>query len=753
MMVYRNINFLAFGAAALTVGFLLMSVPASDVHAQGASALEEIVVTARRREENIQDVPIAITALSAEDIELRNIENTEDMQVLLPNVDIRGGGVTGTNASTLTIRGIPGVVRYVDGVAQTGDQGGLMNIVELERIEVLRGPQGTLFGKNAVGGAIQYITQKPGEDFGARVRISMGEYNRRDVIANIDIPVSDRLLTKITAASLRRDGYVRSVAVDQAYGSIDNTVLRGMVQWTPTDSFTALLSAEYTRDESTMQPNVLFDVLENFPIGPMVPERYNAYNVPFTDALYAYGQRKEWKNESDYIGVGKYFDSTAYTATLEWDINDRMTLKSITGVRDFKFGAYQDLDSTHFSMFNRWNYSNTSETTQEFQFLGNTDNLSWVVGLYYLDENDLGKFQSWQNMECDPMLPFCPRLTNTLSRVITKDTAVYAQATWDVNDKFSITAGIRSSNEEFSAHTYIPGVAISQDDKSPSRDMTYSYKLVSGVPMIQKASFSANTPLLAFRYNFNDTTMGYLTLSQGFNGGGVNRQFLPQLANNGILPYDAETYDNTEIGIKSDLLDDRLRLNFAYFDGSWTNMQICEVLTPGVCTTGNAGESVASGMELEGILQINDAFRFNFGLSSLDIHFTDVGKATSIDLNTIIPFSPENTFNVGFQFDTTLDDGASITTRVDHGWIDDFETFRDKRFQHMSKAANNGYGLTNARVIYTPAGGRWDAALHITNASNEYYRLGGFSASFAGLDQGVVGRPREVGLTLTMRLE
>ncbi|MCS5575440.1 MAG: hypothetical protein NZ789_21140, partial [Pseudomonadales bacterium] len=161
----------------------------------------------------------------------------------------------------------------------------------------------------------------------------------------------------------------------------------------------------------------------------------------------------------------------------------------------------------------------------------------------------------------------------------------------------------------------------------------------------------------------------------------------------------------------------------------------------------------ASGMELEGIWQINDAFRFNFGLSSLDIHFTDVGKATSIDLNTVIPFSPENTFNVGFQFDTNLTDGASITTRVDHGWIDDFETFRDKRFQHMSKAANNGYGMSNARVIYTPADGRWDAALHITNASDAYYRLGGFSASFAGIDQGVVGRPREVGLTLTMRLE
>ena len=175
---------------------------------------------------------------------------------------------------------------------------------------------------------------------------------------------------------------MESVAVDHATGSIDNQVLRGMVQWNPTDSFSALLTAEYTRDESSQQPNVLFDVLENFPIGPMVPERYNAYNVPFTDELYAYGKRKEWKSATNYQGIGKFFDSTAYTATLEWDINDRMTLKSITGTRDFAYGSYQDLDATHFSMFNRWDYQEIGETSQEIQLLGNTDNLTWVVGLY-----------------------------------------------------------------------------------------------------------------------------------------------------------------------------------------------------------------------------------------------------------------------------------------------------------------------------------------------------------------------------------
>lgn len=180
---------------------LTMVIEAPPAFSQSqVQSLEEVVVTARRREENLQEVPVAITALSAEDLELRSIENTEDLQVLLPNVDIRGNGVSGGAAGNMAIRGIPGVARYVDGVHLSGNQGSLENVVELERIEVLRGPQGTYFGKNAIGGAIQYVTQKPQDEFGARFKATLGEFNRTDIVANVDIPLGDTVLTKVTAA-------------------------------------------------------------------------------------------------------------------------------------------------------------------------------------------------------------------------------------------------------------------------------------------------------------------------------------------------------------------------------------------------------------------------------------------------------------------------------------------------------------------------------------------------------------------------
>jgi len=208
----RQNLFAAVIAAVLTVG-TPTGVSAQEDGAD-ASGLEEIIVTARRREENLQEVPIAITAFSGEDLEIRSIENVEDLQVLLPNVDIRGNGTSGGNSGSMAIRGIPGVSRYVDGVHLSGGEGSLENVVELERIEVLRGPQGTYFGKNAIGGAIQYITKKPQEEFGARIKVTAGSFNRTDIIANVDIPLSDTVLTKVTAASLSRDGYVDSVTMN-----------------------------------------------------------------------------------------------------------------------------------------------------------------------------------------------------------------------------------------------------------------------------------------------------------------------------------------------------------------------------------------------------------------------------------------------------------------------------------------------------------------------------------------------------------
>ena len=454
---------------AMGLTFAIMPI---DTRAQGMDMLEEVVVTARRREENLQEVPVAITALSAEDLEIRSIENIKDLQLFLPNVDIRGGGITGGTSGLFTIRGVEDVARYIDDVVQTGSANALQNVVELERVEVLRGPQGTYFGKNAISGAVQYVTQKPLEEFGARIKTTFGQYNRADIVANVDIPLSDTVLTKITAASLNRDGYVESSSVDEAYGEIDNTVLRGMLQWQPSDSFTGLFTATYNNHDSSMQANVLFDVVENFPVpwgmAPWNrcgngPECYNMTGIPFTDELYAYGRRGEYVNTATYQGDGYDTTDTSYTANLTWDLTDDITFRSISAVREQDWGVFFDMDATELVFFDWWEYREQEQTSQEFQLLGDGDRFTWVLGVYYLDESTFNKDQIWENWEMPGsvwasgmgMVRHQPRYRHQEQYESREDTAVFAEVVYDLTEQLSLTVGGRFSNESFYSEVYV----------------------------------------------------------------------------------------------------------------------------------------------------------------------------------------------------------------------------------------------------------------------------------------------------------
>ena len=714
--------------------------------------VEEVLVTARRREENLQEVPVAITAMTSEDLELRTIENTEDLQIMLPNVDIRGQGRQGGGAGVFTVRGVGGVARYVDGVALTGNQGGLANVVELERIEVLRGPQGTYFGKNAIGGAIQYVTQKPADEFGARVRGTWGSYDRQDLVLNMDIPLSDTVKTKLTAASLYRGGYVDSVTINQSYGEQDNDILTGMLQWTPADNFDALFTVTSNRENSDMQAYVLFDVVEDFPAGPRTPEAYNDPAVsafPFTDELYAYGKNEEYLTAADYQGPGVDFESFSASATLTWDINDSMTLKSITGTRDFHYGVWIDSDSTPLGYFNTWAYDEVEEFSQEIQLYGGNDRLDWIVGVYYQDMSQTNVDSNWQRLELTGTGPRSPRVRNTLGTGDVTDTAYFAEGVYQVTDQLSITLGTRYSKEELENKSFTPLPIGPEDMNTPTYSTVGTIRQVAGVDVITNAEFDATTHRIAVQYQVNDDVMVYASQSQGFNGGGVNNIFNPALPNNGIVPYGSELLTNNEVGMRADLFDNKLRLNATAFFGDWEDIQIGETLVPGQNTVTNGGAAEVSGLEVEGQWYINDAFSMDFTFGKLDAHYTDVGASTTINVGTTFANSPETSYSVGFTWDAEVGNGGNLVSRLDYGYISDFETFSDEQFQ-VALGPNKPYGLVNGRMIYTPPSGDYTVALYGTNLTDEWYRLGGFAAVLAGIDQGVVARPREVGISLSM---
>src|SRR5688500_12148272 len=290
-------------------------------------ALEEIIVTARRREESVQDVPIAITAFGGAELEHRGIDAIQNINAAAPNVSIQGGGANAESQGSFVVRGIPGVATYIDGIWQSTTDGLFtLEVVDVDRIEVLRGPQGTLFGKITVGGAIQYVTRQPAERFQARAGASVGAFNRRDFQGSLDAPITPELRTKITGASMRRDGFVSSLAIDRDYGDVHDQLLRADVLWQPSERFSLRAIAEDIEVDRAGPARVLrrivdpvFDSATGRNTNPRAQAFVNA-GLPYTNATHAAawpgGTIGEYETRIDWLNPGLITELTRYTADM-----------------------------------------------------------------------------------------------------------------------------------------------------------------------------------------------------------------------------------------------------------------------------------------------------------------------------------------------------------------------------------------------------------------------------------------------------
>ncbi|HEY5623652.1 MAG TPA: TonB-dependent receptor [Gammaproteobacteria bacterium] len=403
----------AVAAAIVLPGLLL--VPEARLSAQ---ALEEVVVTARRVAESLQEVPISIVAFSGDELALRGIERGEDMMMAVPNVVMTGAGLT-TSSSDITIRGMPNVGIYLDGVAQSST--GLLqsSFVELERMEVLRGPQGTLFGRNSNGGAIQLITKRPAAEFGARVKAEFGEYSRQDLSAAIDLPLSDTLLSKFTIGSYTQDGQVCSLTVPACYGGKDDEVFRADFLWTPSEDFDLRVAYDYQRTESSDRKAVLFTnpnhvriaalniAANGLAMGAFSPETTNLIedHLPITEYTqrshepgFPGGEVGKWETKGDGPENGISTDFDALTVTFNWDITDNISLESISAWWEKQGHNYRDIRGAEvIEAVEDDVYTWDQVVSQEFHLTGVTDSgrITWLAGLWYQDYDDRNVNYRW----------------------------------------------------------------------------------------------------------------------------------------------------------------------------------------------------------------------------------------------------------------------------------------------------------------------------------------------------------------------
>ncbi len=807
--------------------------PCLAVPVTAMAQLEEVIVTAQRRETDLQLTPVSVQAFSAEDLENIGIEAGRDLGIMVPNLvaNPSGGGV---GAPNFYIRGLPGVGIYIDGIWQSSWGFLEANMAEVERVEVLRGPQGTLFGRNTNGGAINITTRRPADAFGARLSFELGEFNRRYAAAAVDVPLSDTLKTKWMVSSRQHDGFVESLTVPRALGNQDDQIFRADVLWEPIDRFRLRFTAN-DEDKRGTEPRIIritnesnaqyvrYNVLAGNPdflararaVDPAFPESPFKSFFPserFTPEThmpgFPGGEVGKWQTKSDSPANGVRRDLRYYTVTMEWDISASLSLRSI--LSDWTLNRQQDVDfdGSEFTFTTDTNRSIDENNTLEIHLTGNhlDGRLSWLLGYYSLEENTRSRTYRWTMQDLPragttgadantlhpdaqaylqawratvglpPTPPGIFGGIDQLNFIEGEQQAIFSEVTFGLTERLGLTVGARVTDDEGRTFAMTPtdGFRPAIPGAEP-RGNIYAGTLSQ---IRERPDFGNNTTnKVALQYQLSNDMMIYGSYSEGFTETDVNFINIPTLVSPGNcpalptpIPLKREEITNRELGLRSEWASGTLRVNATYFDASWEGMRVV-ALPIDPCTGAPApnpyptseGLGDADGWELELVYAPAsfDRWRFNAGLGIIDTAYRESGffdPASGSGTSPSGPFAyaPDNSASIGVQYDMPLASGGHVMVVGHYGWMDKY--VRDAAHQRIlideggSYIFEPAYGVLNARVVYEPAERNWTLAVWATNVTDEQYVNGGFDARQVwGYDFAVIGPPREVGASLSIR--
>ena len=768
----------------------MMLLPGEPVRAQGA-ALEEIVVTARRREESLMDTPVSITAFTAAEIEARQITNASDIDQSVPNLIYRTNAIQNTNASVVFIRGIgqrdfiptvqPGVGIYIDGGYVATSIGSATELLDIESIEVLRGPQGTLFGRNTIGGAIQINTKKPHDEFEAEVSAQFGELSTQQVRGAVNIPFTDNFFGKFSAMHHARDGHVDTPNIpnDDGYGSLEVQAARAAFRWLAGDSVTVDLALDYNNRETDGVPVVLTEIFSpergqvlqwNGTVGPVVAPG----SVLDAKFLPAHGQGVNYA--ADYFPG----DADMYMAnfTLDWDISDNVSFKNITTYRNMEdFGGY-DNDYSPILIGRNVDITESEQYTQEIQFSGAglDDRLNWIAGAFFFAEETL-------NMDA-VHFPFFGIMSG--SYVENQSSALFGQFTYDFSDELSLTVGLRSSQERFDSiiddrfqfipelfdpscvgvactHQFPETFAINPDVgggfPEVSRTRRDGYRPYPNPPHparfpptpgyafnlapngLTEQDKDATDPYFNLAYRFSDSLMGYVSYAQGFKGGGFTQRVPPGREIDVFGPEEAQV---VELGWKWQGVDNRARVTGAVFTTDYQDLQVSVTTLLGGGFS-NAAAATINGFELEGLVQVTDRFQISGGIGVLDGEYDALDPAVdTFTLDSKLPNLPELQANFSGSYRFSLGSGELIA-RLDVSYNDEFFGVA------QNNALTPSYTLTNGSIVYTPTEGNWEVAIQGTNLTDEFYTEYAFVALESSVQSMYLSPPRLISGRFTYR--
>ena len=738
------------------------------------SLLEEVVVTARKREEGLQDAPISISAFSGDSLEYRGITNIGQIADFSPNLSFQNNPSFGgsSNAAAVYIRGVgqkeflpttePGVGLYVDGVYVARSVGAILDLIEVERIEVLRGPQGTLFGRNTIGGAVSVTTRKPADEFSGRVSLTAGTDSRIDFKGSLSAPFSDTFRSLFSIASFNRDGYLTRLDGVEL-GDDDTLTARAAFQWDLSDKVLIDMAVETSRDRENGPPIVLLGINFAGPIDPETPPMATIHNVganllaggppapcafPGMELNLAvagcYDNR--YVGGIDFnAGTAPAFsesDLTSGNVNLSWNISDSLAFKSITAFRDLDSEFSRDGDHSPFVVSQFFDSLEQQQFTQEFQILGSSDKYDWIAGLYYFEEDG-------NNIN---LLDFTVSSFRSGGQFDNTAIAAYGQLTYNLTEQLSLTLGLRYTEED---KIFLPDQIILNNpfagSGNPQLDAPFLQVGSRILPLLEKEiSIQETTPLVNLSYRFTNNLMGYFTYSEGFKSGGFTQRVFPPIvapftapagtADIDLIPtFDPEFVEVFELGMKYSSADNRLRINGAVFSTDYTDIQV-QVFTSVAPVTRNAGTASIRGFELEGQYIPKGGWLIDFGIGYLDAGFDEIDQATTfLTTNSEFERVPEWSFNAAVSREFAMTSGAVVIPRVDGSYRS--ETFNDSF--NTPQIAQDAYSIVNASLTWESANSVQSLSLGVTNLTDEDYLVTGVIGDAFQSFEGVFARPRE----------
>ena len=703
-----------------------------------AAIMEEVVVTAQKREQNAQEVGIAINALTGDQMDQLGYTNAQQVTAMAAGVSTVQPN--GESNYSIAIRGVANsdfttnvespVAVYLDDVYISQMSGTGFMLFDMDRVEILKGPQGTLYGRNATGGLAHFITKKPSDELEGYGRVTLGRFNQFKVEGAVGGPLSDNLKGRVSFASNKHDPYINN-RIGKDLNNGDEQSLRLQLLWEPSDNFDALFN--YRMMDQNIDTGFFEHVTSLGEPGELTPDLEN-YILGYIDT-----DNDIYAGDYDEIGFND-LEIRGYSATMNWD-TENFTFTSISDYSTVTREYIEDSDASPAPVFSFYLSTDAEQFSQEFRFTGGSENTNWVAGLYYMDleVNDGNGGESEPFFDPVSDTPALSGIDNPYTTT-SESVSVYGQVEYDLSDSLSVVAGLRWISED-KTHSYQNNLVDYLDGSKRHNGNPNVWFQIGTYDGARKDKKMAGR--LGLNWDYSDDVLIYMSFNRGVKAGGYNAMIFPPAEyTDEVFSYDPEQLDAIEIGFKSRLSGGLAQINATYYSYDYKNQQVFQLI--GIDSYVLNADSEASGGEIELITSPVEGLEIMLGAAYNDVD-VDLGFGGPMTTTVNSPKWNQNML-IRYEFDLM---GGKLAIQYDaHHRSEHY--FSITQFPAVTE---DGYTLQNAAISFTNSSEKWDVRAYVHNLGGEEYLVQTFDLSteaVIGMTEQYYGRPRWAGLTLTV---